>query len=141
MGINSRPSLDSRWNNHHTEVIKGFMGCTVRVDRRIPGEPVYDKATKTYTDPWDEIFTGSARVQPYGLNFDIEVGLDPTSRKLVLIQVAGKDLGIRTGDRVTVISTDNNEELEDYSFEVRGSIAGTLNWATQLICEVDQKHG
>jgi hypothetical protein len=118
------------------------MNTTVLIRRKIAAtQLVYDKTTKQYNDPFMEIYTGPARVSPYGINFDLEVGLDPTARRLVLVQVEGKDLGIITDDILTVTAAENNQELLQYQFDVRGSIGSSLEWTTNLVCEADLKYG
>ena len=116
------------------------MNTKVFIRRRGTGDPVYDKVTKNYTVPMTVVYSGAARIQPYGLNFDIEVGLDPTSRKLVLVQLE-KNVDARVGDYIIVESVENvDQSLRKYGLEVRGAISGSLTWGTQLICEVDQKN-
>jgi hypothetical protein len=142
MNLNGRKSLDPRWVDHNIPVVSGFMNATVLIQRKIATTQLtYDKDTKEYSSPFTEVFTGIARIQPYGINFDLDVGLDPTARRLVLVQIKGKNLGIITDDILTITATDNNTELMKYQFDVRGSIASSLTWATQLVCEADLKYG
>jgi hypothetical protein len=141
MGINSRRSLDPRWVTHHIPVIDGFKGCTVKVYRPDPDiQPVYDQQTRQYTSaPGTLVYEGKARIQPYGINLDLEVANDPTSRRLVLIQLEGKDLGIRNDDMVVVDETENIQDLKLYHFDVRGSIGSSMEWGTNLVCEANLK--
>lgn len=142
MHLNSRKSLDPRWTSHSGQVVVGFMNVTVLVRRKLTDTPlVYDPATKQYNNPFEQIHTGPARVQPYGINLDLEVGLDPTARRLVLVQLEGKDLGIITDDILTVTAAENNQELLQYQFDVRGSLGSSLEWTTNLVCEADLKYG
>lgn len=141
MGINARKSLHPYWVNHHTRTIDGFKNCVVSITRNNPAsEPVYNPATKTYTNTSTEVYSGPARIQPYGINFDVEVGNDPTARRLVLVQIKGKELGIRNDDTLKVVSSENNEDdLTNYEFDIRGSIGSSLQWGTNLVTEVNLK--
>ena len=144
MGINSRKSLDPRWVTHHTRTIDGFKNCTVLIVRRVQGtDPVYDPDTRTYSNVGDTVYEGLARIQPYGINLDLEVANDPTARRLVLAQIQGKNLGIRTDDVLSVISVvdDNNNDLLEYRYDIRGSIGSSLEWGTNLVCEANLKKG
>ena len=140
MPINARKALHPRWVSHHTRTIDGFKNCVVRVTRRNENAtPVYNPATKTYTNVNTLVYTGPARIQPYGINEDMEVGNDPTARRLVLIQVSGKNLEINNDDMLEVISVENNTDLQYYRYDVRGSIGSSMEWGTNLVCEVNLK--
>lgn len=142
MGINSRASLHPRWVNHHTRTIDGFKTCTVRISRRNPATDIsYDPDTQEYTNAYSVVYEGLARIQPYGINLDLEVANDPTARRLSLIQIQGKNLGIETDDMLVVTATDNNTDLEHYKFDIRGSLGSSLEWGTNLICEANLKVG
>lgn len=144
MGINARSSLDPRWVTHHTRTIDGFKNCTVLIVRRDQdAEPVYNKSTRTYTNVGDEVYTGRARIQPYGINLDLELANDPTARRLVLVQIEGKNLDIRTDDLLSVLTVDagNNDDLIQYRYDIRGSIGSSLEWGTNLVCEANLKKG
>lgn len=140
MAINARKSLDPRWVNHHIRAIDGFKNCVVRITRRDQAVTVeYNPATKTYNDPNDVIYEGIARIQPYGINLDLEVANDPTARRLVLIQIKGKNLGINNDDMLTVTESPNNTDLLKYRYDIRGSIGSSLEWGTNLVCEANLK--
>jgi hypothetical protein len=140
MGINARASLHPRWSGHNVRTIDGFKTCEVRITRRLPNTAVtYNPATKTYNDPNTLVYEGVARMQPYGINEDIEVGLDPTARRLMLVQVQGKNLEINNDDVLEVISSPNNTDLLNYRYDVRGSIGSSVEWGTNLVVEVNLK--
>ncbi len=140
MGINARKSLDPRWVKHFVRTIDGFKNCTVQITRPNPtAAPIYDQNTSSYTDQSTVIYTGLARIQPYGINLDLEVALDPTSRRLVLVQLAGKDLGIQNDDVLIVTASDNIQDLTLYRFDIRGSIGSSMEWGTNLVTEVNLK--
>jgi hypothetical protein len=141
MGINARKSLHPQWVNHHVRTIDGFKNCTVQILRRVPGvDIVYNKVTRTYdTGTYTEIYTGEARLQPYGINLDLENGNDPTARRLVLAQLQGKDTGVTTDDILHVIAAENNTDLLLYDFDIRGAIGSSMEWGTNLVMEVNLK--
>ena len=141
MGINSRKSLHPEWTSANVFTIDGFKTVTIRITRRDQSaEIVYDQVTKTYSNPDTIIvYEGSARIQPYGINLDVEVGNDPTARRLVLAQVSGKGLEINNDDVMTILNSNNNPDLEKYNYDVRGSIGSSLEWGTNLVCEANLK--
>lgn len=140
MGINARKSLHPRWSGHNVRVIDGFKTCIVKISRRNQAATVtYNPATKTYSNPNTVVYEGIARIQPYGINEDLEVGLDPTARRLVLIQISGKSLSINNDDILEVISSPNNTDLLDYRYDIRGSIGSSVEWGTNLVCETNLK--
>lgn len=142
MGINARKALDPRWVSHNIRTIDGFKNCEVRIYRptTATNSSEYDFDSGEYASPdGTVIYEGLARIQPYGINLDLEVALDPTARRLVLIQLQGKNLGIRTDDVAVVVSTTNNQDLLRYQFDIRGSLGSSLEWGTNLVTEVNLK--
>jgi len=99
----------------------------------------YDPATKTYSNPNTVIYDNlAARIQPYGINLDINIANDPTSRRLVLVQLSQPGLLINNDDVLEVISS-VNADLDNYRYDIRGSIASDMEWGTNLVCEVNLK--
>lgn len=143
MGINARKSLDPRWVDHNRAVIDGFKNCTVTIYR--PASNTTDPKYNFTTGEWEngvgtEVYSGPARIQPYGINLDLEVGLDPTARRLVLVQLQGRNLGIRNDDMLVVTATDGkHDDLKKYKFDIRGSLGSSLEWGTNLVCEANLK--
>lgn len=143
MGINSRKSLHPRWVDHNRAVIDGFKTCTVKIYR--PNSSTTNPKYNFETGAWDNakgtlVYEGPARIQPYGINLDLEVGLDPTARRLVLVQLQGRDLGIRNDDMLVVTETDGkHDDLLDYRFDIRGSLGSSVEWGTNLVCETNLK--
>ena len=141
MAINARKSLPPRWVDHHSRTIDGFKNCTVRIMRRMPGvKLVYDQLTRTYnTGTYEIVYEGVARMQPYGINLDLEVANDPTARRLVLFQLKGKDLHITNDDMLQITATENNPDIMFYNYDIRGSIGSSLEWGTNLVTEANLK--
>ena len=141
MGINARKSLHPQWVNHHVRTIDGFKNCTVKITRRDPNvELEWNDSTESYnTDAYAIIYEGEARIQPYGINLDLENGNDPTARRLVLAQLTGKNLGVETDDVLIVTAAENNTDLTHYKFDIRGSLGSSLEWGTNLIMEANLK--
>lgn len=118
------------------------MLATIKVVRKVTvgGEPVYDRATKTYSNvTFDTVFTGQARVQPYGISGDQIVGQDLTARRLMRVQIANVSTGIRVDDMVYVTNSPEAPELVDYQFDVRGAVSSSNQWVTDLVCEANMK--
>ena len=141
MNVNGRSSLDPRWTQHHAKVVVGFMLAEIRVFRKVAGSALtYDQATRTYTNTdVEEIFSGAARIQPFGIIGDMVVGQDTTSRRLMRVQVEDLETGINIDDIVQVISSPDAPELETFMLEVRGTISSSNPWVTDLVCEADTK--
>jgi hypothetical protein len=140
MGINARSSLDPRWVSHHVAVTEGFMVATIKFIRKNPDvNPTYDQATETWTGGFDTIWTGPARVQPYGIIGDQIVAQDATGRRLMRVQIADKTADIKLDDMGIVIDSPYDTQLMDYTLEVRGSIGSSNSWVRDLVCEADLK--
>jgi hypothetical protein len=102
---------------------------------------VYDQNTGTYTAGVEVIWTGQARIQPFGIIGDMVVGQDTTSRRLMRVQVDDLATGINVDDMITITDSNEAPELMLFSLEVRGTISGSNPWVTDLVCEANTKHG
>jgi hypothetical protein len=141
VNLNGRSSLDPRWVKHHMKVVEGFMLATIKVVRKIPGQVAeYNQATGTYSNTVTEVWTGKARIQPFGIIGDMVVGQDTASRRLMRVQVDDLETGINIDDMITVLESVEAPELELFTLEVRGSISGSNPWVTDLVCEANTKH-
>ena len=143
MYLNSRASLDPRWTTHHVKPVVGFMLATIKVIRKSVGNvtPTYDFNTGTWTGDIEEVFSGAARVQPYGIIGDQIVAQDTTGRRLMRVQIESKDSAINLDDILLVTDCPDNPELTTFTMEVRGTIGSSNAWLTDLVCEADLKHG
>lgn len=140
MYLNSRSSLDPRWTTHEVPVVRGFMLATIKVVRKMPDvEPTYDQATGLWTGHFVDVWSGKARVQPYGIIGDQIVAQDPTGRRLMRVQIEQKNTGITLDDMLYVISSPEDPELTNFTMEVRGSIGSSNSWVTDLVCEANLK--
>lgn len=140
--VNNRTSLDPRWTRHHTPVAVGFMLATIRIYRRDTEgyEPVYDFETGKWSNTGaSTLWTGKARVQPYGIIGDQIVAQDPTGRRLMRVQVEAMDTTASLDDQIEITACPDNPELTNYRLEVRGSISSSNAWLTDLVCEADLK--
>jgi len=141
MNLHGRSSLDPRWTKHHSKVVSGFMLAEIRVFRKVPGGALtYDQQTSTYTTSnIEEVFSGPARIQPFGIIGDMVVGQDTTSRRLMRVQVEDLETGINIDDMIQVLSSPDAPELETFMLEVRGTISSSNPWVTDIVCEADTK--
>lgn len=142
--VNARKSLDPRWTRHHTAPASGFHTAEIVVMRRTPVlkgvEPVYNQQTKQYEGvEAKQVFAGKARLQPFGILGDQNVGQDPTARRLMRVQIKEIDTGIAMDDMLYVVDCPDSPELVDYQLEVRGAITSSNPWLTDLVCEADAK--
>lgn len=140
MNLMSRSALDPRWTTHHSYIPADFMLATIKVIRKDPNTPaVYDQATKTWTGGFTEVWTGQARVQPYGIIGDMVVGQDTTGRRLMRVQIADLSTGIQIDDQITITASPVDPELMNFSLEVRGTIGSSNAWVTDIVCEANLK--
>lgn len=141
MNLNGRSSLDPRWTKHHTPVVAGFMLATINVVRKVAGQNVsYNQDTKTYDAAVTPVYTGLARIQPFGIIGDMVVGQDTTSRRLMRVQIDNLETGINVDDIINITSSPDAPELVTFRLEVRGTISSSNAWVTDLVCEADTKH-
>lgn len=132
--------MDPRWTTHHTPVAVGFMLATVRVIRKDPSvDPSYNQTTGEWSGTFTEVFSGKARIAPYGIVGDMVVGQDTTGRRLLRVQVESRETSINLDDMLVVESCPDFPELTEYTIEVRGSISSSNAWLTDLVCEADLK--
>lgn len=118
------------------------MLASIKVVRKITigGEAVYDRATKTYSNiQFETVFTGQARIQPYGISGDQIVGQDLTARRLMRVQIADITTGIKVDDMLYVTNSPEAPELVDYQLDVRGAMSSSNQWVTDLVCEANMK--
>lgn len=121
------------------------MLATIKVVRKTPttaaAAPVYNPATRTWSGGTFTTIADNvkARIQPYGIIGDITVGQDTTGRRLIRVQIENTVTGIQPDDHLIVTSCPDNSELTGYLFEVRGALASSNAWHTELVCEADVK--
>lgn len=142
MNLNNRSSVDPRWTKHHRKPVAGFMLATISVVRKTPNTSInYNQATGTYTPTTVEVWSGQARIQPFGILGDMVVGQDTASRRLMRVQIDDLEPGINVDDMIMVTDAPHAPELVSFILEVRGAISSSNPWVTDLVCEVDTKHG
>jgi hypothetical protein len=116
------------------------MIATIKVIRKDPDvAPSYDQQTETWTGGFPVIFTGQARIQPYGIIGDQIVAQDTTGRRLMRVQIENLTSNINLDDMIMVTACDNDPELLSFSLEVRGTIGSSNSWVTDLVCEANMK--
>lgn len=118
------------------------MLATIRVYRKsITDQPVdYDFNTGTYTGAGTlTVWTGKARIQPFGIIGDQIVAQDPTGRRLMRVQIEEMSTGILVDDEIEVISAPSNPDLMQFRMEVRGAVSSSNAWLTDLVVEANVK--
>lgn len=143
MKLYARGALDPRWTRHHTPTVTDFMLATVKVLRNtVGGAPAeYDQVTRKWSDNASHVVAQGlkARVQPYGIIGNLVVGQDTTGRRLIRVQIESVETGIHVDDIIVLTDCPDNPELTYYALEVRGVIASSNAWHTELVCELDIK--
>lgn len=141
MRLMGRSALDPRWTTHHNGVAADFMLAQIKVIRKDPTvQAEYDQSTGQWIGGFSEVWSGKARVQPYGIIGDMIVAQDTTGRRLMRVQIADKETDINLDDQIIIESCPDNEELILFSLEVRGTIGSSNAWLTDLVCEANLKH-
>lgn len=141
MNLNKRAPIDPRWQPHHAAVVAGFMLAEIVVYRKkLDAELEYDQNTGKYTPPTTTVWSGNARIQPFGIIGDMVVGQDTTGRRLMRVQIDDLESGINVDDMIKVVSADDAPELVTFRLEVRGTVPSSNPWVTDLVCEADTKH-
>lgn len=118
------------------------MQAEIRVYRKLPGSGNvgYDFETGTYTGSQTlTVWTGSARIQPFGIIGDQIVAQDPTGRRLMRIQIKELNTGILVDDEVQVMVCEDNPDLVNYRMEIRGAVSSSNAWHTDLVAEANVK--
>lgn len=143
MGVNSRASLDPRWTRHNVPVVAGYMLATIKVLRKAPndGQISFNFSSGDYSNSGvTTVLTGTkARIQPFGIIGDMVVGQDPTSRRLMRVQIENVSTGINVDDMIVVTDCPDNPELKGITLEVRGTVASSNAWVTDIVAEADTK--
>lgn len=142
MPANARGALDPRWTRHHTSSASDFMLADIRAYRKVivDGPVTYDFETGVYDGATiEEVWSGKARIQPFGIIGDQIVAQDPTGRRLMRIQIKDMLTGIRVDDEIEVLASPDSPELVNFRMEVRGTIGSSNAWLTDLVVEANVK--
>lgn len=142
--INARSPLHPWWTKHQVPVVRGFMLAEIKVIRKQPGnvQPKWNYETGQYEGGIvNTVWTGAARIQPYGIIGDMVVGQDTTGRRLMRVQIEDKEANIQLDDIVIVETCEDDPELVHYQLEVRGAIGSSNAWIRDLVCEANLKGG
>lgn len=140
--VNARSALDPRWTRHNRRTAGDFMLATIKVRRKTTtgDNPTYNFETGKYDGTTiTEVWTGKARVQPFGIIGDQIVAQDPTGRRLMRVQIKEIGTGIAVDDEIEVISCPDNPDLEQFRLEVRGTVSSSNAWITDLVAEANVK--
>lgn len=144
MSINARSPLHPKWTKHQVPVVRGFMIAEIKVIRKkaSAAQPVWDYDTGQYTGgTFEDVWSGNARIQPYGIIGDMVVGQDTTGRRLMRVQIEDKEAAVQLDDIVMVEFCEADPELEHYQLEVRGAIGSSNAWVRDLVTEANLKGG
>lgn len=140
MGLNARLSVDPRWVGHHRITMQGFLAATIKVIRKDPTvEPTYNQTTGVWTGSFPTIYTGKARIKPYGIVGDMIVAQDTTGRRLMRVIIDSKTSTINVDDMIIVTACANDPELMKYELEVRAAVGSSDSWMTDLVAEANLK--
>lgn len=143
MGINNRGPFHPAWAKTNGDVAAGFMTATIKVIRRKSDEVStynFQSGSWSVANDFEVIIENiKARVQPYGIIGDMTVAQDPTSRRLIRIQVRELETGINQDDMIYVTDCPGAPELAEFVYEVRGTVGSSNPWLTDIVCETNTK--
>ena len=119
------------------------MLAYIKVTRKSPndGQIEYDPVTGEYSNTGGVTIVDriAARIQPFGIIGDMVVAQDPTSRRLMRVQIEKIDTNINQDDMIEVLECKDDPELCDFQLEVRGTISSSNAWLTDIVAEADTK--
>lgn len=140
MGINARSSVDPRWYRHHNISVSGFLVASIKVIRKdATVEPTYNQTTKAWSGHFPTVWTGEARIKPYGITGDMIVAQDTTGRRLMRVTINDVNTGINVDDMIIVTACTASPELLHFELEVRGTIGSSDSWMTDIVAEANLK--
>lgn len=147
MALNSRGSTDPRWLTHFKSVSRSLYLSTVEVYRTSSTTQVYDAEANTWSVDAVELFTGYARVQPVTSVSEVNDNYNPTYIQTVRVnlefnknQLSGSNgiiPDIRPNDRLRVVASRHDSQLEKFIFVVTGVLNSSNAWERTLICKAD----
>ena len=147
MALNTRGSTDPRWLTHFKSVGRSLYLANVEIYRAASGSQVYDPVTNTWDVTATQLFLGAARVQPVTSVNEVSDSYNPTYMQTVRVQIefnknqsttAGTAVpDIRPNDRLRVLSSQHDGQLEKFIFTVTGVLNSSNAWERTLICKAD----
>jgi len=149
MGINNRPTIDSRWFFHHRAVARAFQLCTITIYNEVMSGRTYDAATNTWNTLETAVWAGKARIQPSRTPNRVDGVGNPTAVRQVEMQLdfqgntlTGSDgamTDIRPGNYIIVTDSPVDEQIKKFVYVVR-SVANSSNpWQRTITCDVDME--
>lgn len=106
--------------------------CTIS---RPAGDPVFDPATGTYTDPVSiTVYSGPCQVAPVGADRVVQFGEQPTSLRQYDVTIVGLAEAVQVEDLVTV-SSSADPQLDGLELRALDVKKGSLPTNRRLTCE------
>ena len=147
MALNSRGAVDPRWLTHNQSVGYALQLATVDIYNPASGDQEYDAESNTWTGTTTPLYTGPARIQPVASVTETTLEYNPTTIQNVrVILPYGKNTledsdgvvpDIRPNDRLRVIASPYNTNLEKFIYVVIGVLNSSNAWERTLLCRVD----
>ena len=149
MGINNRPTIDSRWFFHHRAVARAFQLCTVTIYNEVLSTRTYDAATNTWSTSETAVWAGKARIQPTRSSTTPNTIGNATAVRQVEMQLdfrgntltgsGGAMTDIRPGNYIIVSDSPVDEQLKKFVYIVRAVVNSSNPWQRTLLCDVDME--
>lgn len=147
LALNTRGSVDPRWLSHNSGVLRALQLASIEIYRAPSNAQTYNATTNTWTSSSTELFVGKARIQPVSGANEVATSINPTAIQTVLVQIskhknesetAGTEIpDLRPNDRLKVLSSPSNNQLEKYIFVVNRVLNSSNAWEISLECKVD----
>ena len=147
MALNARGSIDPRWIYHNRNAVRALELAQVEIYSPSTDAQTYDPITNTWTGSKTAIYEGRARVQPTTTPSDLASDYNPTTLKMVRVQIsygrneivgATEEMpGIRPNDQMLVTSAPYNPSLEKFIYTVVDVLNSSNAWERTLLCRVD----
>lgn len=116
IGTRTREIFSPEWVATVGEIFGALMNCEIEV--YIPGEPVYNPVTNTYTTPETSVLTSIARVQVVRSGERSIAPGDDSETQVYQFQIPLNATVINDTMQVRVTDGGLNPELETYTFYV-----------------------
>jgi hypothetical protein len=137
-GSGRRKTIEAEWSRHHRPSVNGTHTSVVSLRRSGGTRGVWDDVNGVWTTtPKEPYYVGPARIQMVSDSDLKRIVADQQISTLVYrIGLANTVTGMELGDKVTVISTDDNGDpgLVGRVFTVDTIVWSSLHWERVLVC-------
>lgn len=147
LALNTRGSIDPRWNAHNQRVLHALELAQVEISAPTTATQVYNPITNTWEVTSTPVWIGKARIQPIMTAGNEGEDYNPSLFQNVKVQISngrnevagsnGAIPDIRANYQIRVSSSPYNTTLEKFVFVVTSVLNSSNAWERTLLCKVD----